>query len=393
VLAEQMLREVAVAATDQKLNPYLALTSAALALPAIAVEQPIETQLSLQVASYQEDALPASDNIAGSLDRYDISTYYFRLNTPVADQYGLDVRIDRELMSGASPWGTGVAVDGSQSLLMSGASIKDSRTAGSVTLTRYEKDYAYSLALGTSEEDDYQSRSIKISGEWELNSGLASLSTSLSASNDKLLPSDAALFNRVPSANKENRSFYLGWGQVINANTTLHLGATVSRYTGYLSDPYKLLDRRPDEKDAIALTSRLRYWLSSPQAALHLDYRYYSDSFEVDSHTFTVQWHQNIGTRLQLVPMIRFYQQSAASFYSPSDNYTLSPTVAQSSDFRLSEYTAVSSGLKAIYKNDNWSFNVRVERYKSDSDHASNLTSHRALLDFTLVSGGVTWAF
>ncbi len=62
--------------------------------------------------------------------------------------------------------------------------------------------------------------------------------------------------------------------------------------------------------------------------------------------------------------MIRYYQQTAADFYGV--RFTGSPST-YSSDYRLSNLTATSLGLKLLYQpNDDWSFDISYERYNME---------------------------
>ena len=118
-----------------KQTPLALLSSAALAMPAFAANQPVQTSVSVRVSQYQEDDIPARDVLLGSESRYDIDIYQFRLLTPIGQRWSLGLDVAREIMSGASPWGTVAGGNGPQ-LIMSGATIKDARTETSVTLTR-----------------------------------------------------------------------------------------------------------------------------------------------------------------------------------------------------------------------------------------------------------------
>lgn len=103
---------------------------------------------------------------------------------------------------------------------------------------------------------------------------------------------------------------------------------------------------------------------SLKQAALHLDYRFYSDSWNVNSHTFDLAWYQPLPFEVMLAPHARYYTQRSAFFYqnvydAPSaNNY-------YSSDYRLASFGAVAGGFtvnKILYKQVN--FGAGVEWYQ-----------------------------
>lgn len=371
----------------------LLLTSAAMALPSFAAVQPANSELSLSFSNYQEGDITQSDILIGSEDRYDIDIYQFHLFMPVAKQWGLQFVAQRELMSGASPWGTIPAVDGSTSLIMTGATISESRTESALTLNRYFDRGQFSVTLSGSEEDDYEALGIAIGGELEFNNKLSSISFGASFSSDELRPEEAEIFGRINEAEKRTRSLSLAWTQVINSNSSIQFGLTMTKDQGFLSDPYKLRDIRPDEKFEKSAIIKWRQYVPSAEAAIHADYRYYTNDFGIDSQTLELSWVQNLGERCQLTPSIRYYSQDKAIFFEEIDNYLLPTTAFQSSDHRLAAFGAWSFGLGGQIKGDSWTVRAEVLRYISNDKYGLTETgfNHPATLDFTSFSLGLTF--
>ena len=85
-------------------------------------------------------------------------------------------------------------------------------------------------------------------------------------------------------------------------------------------------DSRPDGKTQIAFANSLRYFFIEADGALQSDYRYYRDDFGVRSHTLDLSWFQNVTRSLKIVPMLRYYSQTAADFYTNIEPSTLWPT-------------------------------------------------------------------
>ena len=270
---------------------------------------------------------------------------------------------------------------------MSGATIHDTRTETSLTATRYGEDHSIGLTLTRSEEDDYEAFSPALSGEWTFNDDLASLSVGLSYSNDVVEPTDAAAFGRVSREERRSRSASVGVSRVIDRSSVTYAGLSVTDHSGYLSDPYKLRDVRPEARREWALSVRYRRYLDGPDAALHLDYRYFDDDWGVASHTLHTSWYQNLGAWLQVVPNVRYYSQSEADFYRSVDDFGLPLDVHQSSDFRLSAYGAFTFGLKAIVRQPDWSLTISADRYIGNEKYGlASGVAHPARLEFTLAS-------
>ena len=63
-------------------------------------------------------------------------------------------------------------------------------------------------------------------------------------------------------------------------------------------------------------------------------------------------------------------RQSEADFYLVISDFTLPLIVDQSSDYRLSTYGAYTFGLKGIFKHNNWSVSISIDRYISSDKYA-----------------------
>ena len=374
----------------KKINPLLALTAAALSLPAIAADQPTSTKVSFQSSTYHEKNIKNSKILSGSGKRYDIEKNQFRLVTPLGENWSGDLYVSQEAMSGASPWGTFDAADSESSLIMSGATIRDKRTQVNLSGRKYNEDSSYGFTLTRSKEDDYTARGLGVSGEWDLNNRLSTFSAGFSYSDDEIKPVDALKFGRIEKGKKQTRSFAAGWTQIINQRSILFAGVSHTVKQGLLSDPYKLRDTRPSKKKEWTLSFKYRQYFESRNAALHADYRLYNDDYGVTSHTAGIAWKKSLGDKLKISPRFRYYSQSEADFYAFGDDYSLAKTEAQSSDHRLSGFGSTTRGVQISYELGKWSMKMSFDRYSSTNSlgHAASEKEHPALLDFTLWSVG-----
>jgi len=179
----------------------------------------------------------------------------------------------------------------------------------------------------------------------------------------------------------------IGVSRGIDRAWAVYAGLGVTDHAGYLAEPYKLRDVRPEERLERAVSIRYRHFFDGPDAALHLDYRYFDDDWGIASHTLHTSWYQNVGLSFQVVPNVRYYSQSAADFYRPVDEFDLPLNVHQSSDFRLSAYGAFTFGVKGIVRQPSWSLTVSADRYIGNEKYglASGIP-HPARLVFTLAS-------
>jgi hypothetical protein len=388
-----------------------ALASSAMALPGIASADTPEGRYvgSYLFSTYAEDNLPASKLAAGSPKRYSIESHQFQLSGPIGDRMDLGLGLMYETMSGASPWFVEEGADGKPVQVMSGATIEEERVDALVNGNYYFDNARAGLSGGFSLENDYRSFNGGIEGEthfWEKN---ATLGGGLGFSYDLIQPTDAEEFGRVDNETKGSLSAFASFSRILSASSTVQTSLSYQHQRGYLSDPYKLVstvldgnvpDQRPSERNQVSLLTRYRKHFSRTGSTLHADYRFYIDDWEINSHTFELAWHQALWEAFRVVPSLRYYSQSAASFYGPYFD-TLAPGQDASSDYRLSPYGAFSFRIKGETRLRGWPFgadwriSLAFERYISDGGLALGdvKVENPGLVSFNLLSVGLTGRF
>lgn len=387
-----------------KRQTLLALTTAALALPGLmpvqAAVAPEKSSLGYRYNNYQEDAIAPHKQSGNSesVERYDIEVHQLQLITPLTEKFALTLNGVADHLSGASPWLNNTqGSDGQPKATMSGASgIREERWETSAAGRYYLPEAAVGGFLRYSREKDYEGRTYGLDGELELNNKLTVLSAGFSVSNDSVEPTQLDDAQRILHASKKALSTSVGLSQVIDKVSVAQLGLSYSRAEGYLTDPYKVRDKRPDGRDQWSAAAGYRRFFAGLDGALHLNYRYYWDSWDIDSQTVETAWYQNLpegDIRWQLVPSLRYYSQSQAEFYQPY--YSGATTDYYSDDFRLSPYGAVSGGLKVIAGWHDWKFILGGERYVSGQQYAVDdvKTESPSLIQFTRWTAGFDYSW
>ena len=297
---------------DDRNTTLLALTSSALMLPAyqgaMADAPPEFTEMGVRYSKYEEDDILGSKSFPSGVgsERYEIDVAQFHLLAPVADSWSVALDVAWEDMSGASPWFVGEAAGSGPKVIMSGASIEDTRTEVSVT-TRYYFDRGNAgFNYTNSDEDDYESDAVSLDGSFNSEDGLTTYTAAVSASSDDIDPTEGSNNPNVTGGDdKDIRSAWLGVSQIISKRALVRFGLGYTYRDGLLTDPYKYRDLRPDERKEWTISSGYRHFFDGPNAALHVDYRYFDDDWEVSSHTVEASWVQNVGQHGQLTPFIR----------------------------------------------------------------------------------------
>ena len=383
---------------DRSRDPHptlMALTSSALLLPAyqpaMADAPPQYTELGLRYSKYKEDDISASNAIGGRSERYDIDVAQFHLLAPVADDWSLALDVQWEDMSGASPWFVGQSAEGEPKVIMSGASIEDTRTDVSVTTRYYFDRGSAGFNYTRSDEDDYESNAVALDGTFNSVDGMTTYSAAISASADEIEPTQGTTPTNTLEDDKDIRSAWIGVSRIVSKRAILRFGLGYTYREGFLTDPYKLADQRPDERREWTASGGYRHFFMAPNAALHVDYRYFDDDWGIRSHTVDLAWHQNLGPTTQLVPYLRYYTQDEADFFSNQVDFG---SRYYADDFRLSAFGAVTLGLRLRQELGDWAFTVAGERYQTDESWGIySADESPGLVDYWRFSVGLDYVF
>ena len=397
--------EAAVAATklpalSQLPNPsplMKRLGAPLLALPAyqtgtaLADAPPAFTEVGLRYTHYSEDSIDQDVVIFGATDRYDIDVTQLWIEAPVGASWSVALDVQNDYQTGASPWFVGTQQDGTPGVIMSGASIQDNRVEVGVTTRYFWADGNAGFAVSHSDEDDYEATALAFDASWNTADDARTWSTSFSSSRDTLNPTQGVIPVFITEEDLDTQSGYFGVSQILSRTAIARIGLSYTLSEGYLSDPYKFRDQRPDSHERLSLSAGYRRFLIGSDASLQIDYRYYADSWGTDSHTVEVAWAQNLPGSL-LTPYLRYYTQREADFFGVIAN-----TDAQyyADDYRLSSYGAVTLGARwAVALGESWTLELEAERYMTDADWGVfDGAAAPALVDFWRGTVGITWRF
>jgi hypothetical protein len=259
-----------------------------------------------------------------------------------------------------------------------------------VTTRYFWADGNAGFNVSHSKEDDYEARSMSFDVAWNSDNNSRTWSASVSSSNDTVQPVQENIPVFIEREALDTQSLYFGVSQVLSSTAIARIGLGYTISKGFLSDPYKLNDNRPDEHDRLALSTGYRKYFIEQRGALQLDYRYYHDDWGTDSHTAEIAWHQDIKQH-SVKPYIRVYSQSRADFFNPIADVS---TTYFADDYRLSAYGATTVGIHGFYQLGDWRLEAQLERYKTDSGSGlGGDLAAPALVDFWRGTIGLTWRF
>lgn len=328
--------------------------SAAMALPLLAPAAaraeaaPDRGLISLRYLDYL-DSQPDTDRIR-------VKTAALKILAPVAGEWALGASFIHDGISGASP------AYHTQGL----GKMTDLRRAVDVDVTRYFADGSVAVGSSYSTESDYLSRGLSVQGSRSSEDKNTTWTFGAGYTSDAINPTN----HIVVDESKQVADFLLGVTQVLNMHDIVQLNLGMTRGRGYFSDPYKVFDHRPHERNSATLLARWNHHVDAFDGTVRASYRYFSDSWQIRAHTLTFEYVQPAGG-WTFTPLLRLYSQSAAGFYvdaGPAD-FPFPPNppagaVNFSEDQRLSAYGARTLGLKIARQiNEDWQADVKFEQY------------------------------
>jgi hypothetical protein len=271
------------------------------------------------------------------------------------------------------------------------APMEDLRHAMSVGLAHQFPRVKVDLGYAYSKESDYISHGWSVNTVTDFNQKNTNLLVGFGHTDDYVHEPKLGWTIDRP---KKGNDFIVGVTQLLDANTSLTGNVSYGRSRGFLSDPYKIVsttmldldpgtyytppENRPTEKNKVSVFLGLNRNVEKWHAALDASYRFYHDTFGITGHTVALRWLQDLGEHWTVEPSVRYYVQSAASFYYFDLDHagivtTFEPVLGEtgtgrapfySSDYRLSHMQTVDAGLKLTWKPRPWlSIDAGYDRY------------------------------
>lgn len=331
----------------------LSLMAAALALPALhsarADTAPERAVLSYKLLDYL-DSQPGKE-------RVHVRAPAFNVLAPVGGDWSVGATLISDAISGASPAHHTSALK----------NFSDRRNAGTLDVTRYFGLGSVALGANVSNEADYVSRGLSLQGSRSSEDKNSTWTAGIAVNTDSINPTNLA----VVDERKRVLDVLVGLTQVLSKQDIVQINLGHSRGRGYFSDPYKVFDKRPRERDHNTLSLRWNHHVEASETTLRMSYRLYDDSFGIQAHTLGFEVAQPLRGGWTITPLLRLYSQNAARFYvdagpanSPFAPNPPAGAVYFSEDQRVSAFGGRTWGLKiAKQLGPNWLVDFKYEKY------------------------------
>lgn len=297
----------------------------------------------------------------------------------VAENYSVSANYYVDMISSAS-------ID----VLTTASPYEETRRQGSLALDALNGKTQYSLSFTNSDENDYTANTASFDVSQDLFGDLTTLSLGFSRGWDEVRKRGDAEFEEPV----DRRSYRLGLTQIVTPALMLGFAFETITDEGFLNNPYRsvrYLDAEnpagfafqpevyPGTRTSNAVAFNARYFLPY-RAVAFSEYRWYTDTWGIDANTVRLGYTHPLAERWVLEGGYRWYDQSAANFYSDlfarrdAQNFL-------ARDKELSTFTSHMLSVGASYelKASRWSFlkrstvNLFYDRMRFDYDDFRNI--------------------
>lgn len=195
--------------------------------------------------------------------------------------------------------------------------------------------------------------------------------------------------NRIPSSPRTTGTISFSFSQVINQRlqgSILLDGVYQNGYLGlpfhrvyFENDPLAHVEQLPSQRFKLPVGFRLNYFLGD-KIILRSYYRYYTDSWGLQSHTASLEIPFKITPFFSISPFYRYYTQTGVKYFAPYATHT-STDQYYTSNYALSAFNSqfFGAGLriappKGIFKGLN-ALELRYGHYTQTTDLVSDVIS------------------
>jgi len=377
------------------------------------------------IAIVASNTLYAENYVAVEFLQYDENNNRVSVSAPslsasydIGTDYTIKADIVHDAVSGATPaWkpdslSGASGRDNSSDYIYENQNFDEARNAGSVMLTtRFENRDELYTGFDYSRESDFDSKSVSAeymhytdkSHNQSINIGLSYafneiLSNNRNSNKYKDDDDDENEYDSDSGASQKETSTSIniqaGINQVVNDHSAIKIEGFAILDDGYLTNPHSnvvrdystaeqklVTENRPDKRTAYGVNIKYITMFGN-NLSFKANYRFYTDDWDVTSHTVDHDIYYNLNKKVTLGAGFRIYTQSEANFYNKNRDFFTDEEFA-SSDERLSKFEAITYKASIDFKqNDNISYNLGGQFYSQSTG-----------LDATIFTIGMKYRF
>lgn len=202
----------------------------------------------------------------------------------------------------------------------------EERTQYSLGLDYLHDRWTMNIGLSSSEENDYTAETFNFGISQDVFGDLTTISLGYSLGNDIVRRRGDDTFRD----DVQRQNYRLGVSQILTKNLLLGLSFETVTDEGFLNNPYRQIryvdagspqgysyerEIYPRTRTSDAGSVRLRYYLPY-RAAVHAEYRQYSDTWQIKADTFEIGYTHPLEAGWTIEGKLRSYSQDKADFYN-----------------------------------------------------------------------------
>ena len=232
-----------------------------------------------------------------------------------AEQYSVSANYYVDMISSAS-------ID----VVTTASPYKEQRDQASLAVDMLNGKTQYSVSVAGSDENDYTANTASFDISQDMFGDLTTLSVGFSRGWDEVRKRGDKEFSEPV----DRRSYRVGLSQIVTPQLMMGLAYETITDEGFLNNPYRSVryldpdspagfayqpEVYPRTRTSNAASLNARYFLPY-RAALHGEYRWFTDTWGIDASTVRLGYTHPLGERWVIEGGYRWYDQSAADFYS-----------------------------------------------------------------------------
>ena len=202
----------------------------------------------------------------------------------------------------------------------------EKRTQYSVGLDYLHDRWLMNIGFTSSEENDFSAETFSIGVSQDIFGDLTTITLGYSVGDDVVGRRGDSVF----SDTIQRQHYRLGVSQILTKNLMMGLSYETITDEGFLNNPYRQVrfvdttsalgfsyepEVYPRTRTSDAAALRMRYYLPY-RAALHGEYRSYSDTWDIKSSTFELGYTHPLDSGIVIEAKVRAYSQDRAEFFS-----------------------------------------------------------------------------
>ncbi len=202
----------------------------------------------------------------------------------------------------------------------------EERTQKSVGVDYLRGKTTMSFSFTNSEENDYSADSYNFAVSQDIFGGLTTVTLGYGLNSDTVGSNVDSTFTE----DIDRQAYRIAISQVITKNMLMGVNFETITDEGYLNNPYRSVryldtgnangysyeqEMYPNTRTSTAVSVRANYYLPY-RAALHGEYRFFTDTWGIDAHTGEIGYTHPLDFGLTLSLKYRYYTQNKADFYS-----------------------------------------------------------------------------